>query len=905
MKGSPQSRRRHVSLVAFYALAARIILPRRFREQCGDSLVETFSDSLNNSEAQLGFWGRVLMVGEEFLGLLVAAVREHRRGFKSSTTPHHDGPVTERGFDMSWFPRELRYSFRTLAKSPGVTLSASVALALGIAATTTMFSVSHGLLRDLPVDEPDRLVHLGIAPLSAGDDNYLRVSVHELTDWRTQQSSLERLAAFASTSFNLSAVDERPERVNGARVSADAFEALRVDPVLGRHFRADEELPGAEPVVILGCNLWGNRYGFDRDVLGRTVRVDGVQRTVIGVMPEGFHFPEVESLWIPLELDQTAVDRGDGRYINAFGRLAEDVTLEQAQAEYSALFRRLEIAYPDVYDEMQARAIPFKERVVELEAVLIMNLMLVVVSFVLIVACANVANLLLARAASRSREVAVRTALGASRARVMAQMLVESLIISCFGGFLGIALAYVGVAAFNAPVAPLIPFYWMDVRVDGTVLMFSFLLVLGSSVVAGTAPALKATGVNVNGVLKDQALGVAGLRLGHLSRVLVVGQVALSCGLLTVSGLMVKGTYLHQHGELAFATTDVLTARVTLLAADYPDESDRDGFYRELVSRLEDQPRVVGAAVVSHLPGVERGYWHIQKAGTDYEDYSELPTTSTATISPGFFRTLDVELVEGREFSVGDDANNQPVVVVNQSFADRFFPGESPLGRQIKMIASFTERDWMTIVGIAPDLGMNRQLAVNADGLYVPFSQQTRRGMSLLVRTQGDPLESVANVREVVASLDPHLPIYRVNSLAQTISNETVPERAFSVLFVCCGAAALMLAVVGLYGVMAFTVRRRTKEIGIRMALGARTKRILWLGLRGGLVQLAIGLIAGAGIAALIAPPLADMLFGTSPWDLQVYVPIALILCCSGVVASIVPAAWATRVDPMETLRCE
>ena len=283
----------------------------------------------------------------------------------------------------------------------------------------------------------------------------------------------------------------------------------------------------------------------------------------------------------------------------------------------------------------------------------------------------------------------------------------------------------------------------------------------------------------------------------------------------------------------------------------------------------------------------------------------ELPTTSTATISPGFFRTLDVELVEGREFDVGDDANNQPVVVVNQSFADRFFPGESPLGRQIKMIASFTERDWMTIVGIAPDLGMNRQLAVNADGLYVPFSQETRRGMSLLVRTQGDPLESVADVREVVASLDPHLPIYRVNSLAQSISNETIPERAFSVLFVCCGAAALMLAVVGLYGVMAFTVRRRTKEIGIRMALGARTKRILWLGLRGGLVQLAIGLIAGAGIAALIAPPLADMLFGTSPWDLQVYVPIALILCGSGVVASIVPAAWATRVDPMETLRCE
>jgi predicted permease len=893
-------------LVRCYELAAQVMLPRRFREDCGDSLVATFSDVLRDSHARGGVFRRVALCGQELLGLVVAAIKERTRALREPRpTRSSPGRAPSRRFDITWLPRDFRYSVRALAKTPGVACSAALALALGIGATTTMFSVSHGLLRDLPFDESGRLVYLGIEPVTHTDNNDFRVSAHEIAEWRDHQSTLEGLAGYTITSFNLSGLDQAPERVDGARVTANAFDALRVHPVLGRGFRSDEERPGAEPVVILGYNVWENRYGLDPDVLGRSVRVDGVLRTVVGVMPEGFHFPEAQSLWIPLELDLTSMQRGEAMNIHVFGRLAGDNSLESVRVEHEALFRRLELAYPGVYDDMRSRAIPLKEHFVELQAVIIMNAMVAVVSFVLIIACANVANLLLARAASRSREVAVCTALGASRTRIVGQMLLESLVISIVGGVLGIVLAHIGVRAFSAAVSPEIPYYWMDMRVDGTVLLFTLSLVLLSSVIAGTAPALKATGVNVNAVLKDRALGVAGLRLGRLSSALVVGQVALSCGLLTMAGLMVKGVALNTASELSFATTDVLTARVTLLSADYPEAGDRDRFFRELVSNLEGRPGVAAAAVTSHLPGLDRSDWSLQMEGVVYEDDRELPRTRVAVVSPEFFSTLDVRLIEGRGFNPNDNVDGQRVTIVNQRFAERFFPGESPLGRRIRPIPYGGEGDWMTIVGVAPSLAMNRRLTTDADGIYVPHSQRVQRSMNLVVRAFGDPMELVPAIREAVASLDPHLPIYDVNSLAEKISIKTAPEGAFTILFICSGAAALLLAVVGLYGVMAFTVRRRTKEIGIRLALGARTKRILWLSFRGGFAQLMLGLVAGACLAAPIAVSMSQALFDTSPWDWKIYTAIALTLCFSGIAASLVPALRATQVDPMETLRYE
>jgi putative ABC transport system permease protein len=368
---------------------------------------------------------------------------------------------------------------------------------------------------------------------------------------------------------------------------------------------------------------------------------------------------------------------------------------------------------------------------------------------------------------------------------------------------------------------------------------------------------------------------------------------------------MVRGALLHTETDLSFATTNILTSRITLLAADYPEESDRDRFFRDLISRVEAVPGVTKAAIASHLPGVNRWVWHVQMEGVDYDDYRRLPTTSAAAISPEYFETLDVGLLEGRGFTSGDNVDGRPVTIVNRSFAERFFPGESPLGRQIKIVGSISEGDWMTIVGVAPDLGMNRRIVRDADGIYIPYSQQLRSSMGLMLHAHGDPMALVPDVRRVVWSLDPNLPIYDISSLAESISNETIPERLFSVLFICCGAAALALAVVGLYGVMAFMTRRRTKEIGIRMALGAREKRILWLSLRGALAQVLIGLFAGVCLSLVIAPALRDMFDEVSPWDWQIYLTVTLALCFSGMVASLVPALRATRVDPMATLRCE
>ena len=806
---------------------------------------------------------------------------------------------------MEQFLRDVRYGCRMFVKNPGVTLSAVIAFALGIGSTTTMFSITHGLLRDMPFDEPERLVYLSIDQLAGSRFDEHLLSVHEITEWRELQSTLVGLGGFRDADFNLSGTEGRPERVNGARVTANAFDILRENPILGRKFLAEEELPGAEPVVLLGHSIWATRYDADPDILGQTVRLNGVSRTVVGVMPEGFRFPYEEDIWIPIELDQTAVVRGEGRNIYGLGRLRDGASLEEARVEFAGLARRLELAYPDIYDGISMRVINYKEHIVDSEAVIIMNVMLGVVSFVLLIACANVANLLLARAASRSREIAVRTALGASRARVIGQLLAEALAVSTVGGIVGLGLTYVGVTMFNNALTGQIPFFWMVVSIDPAVLIFAFLLVLAASVFAGTAPALKATGVNVNEVLKDETRGVAGLRLGRISRFLVVGEVALSCGLLTVSALMVKGVMLQASSGYSFATDNVLAGQVTLQPEEYPETSHREAYYRELVANVEGRPGVSGAAVSSGFPGLRAYRWRVQVEGTEDAEMQNLPFTRWATVSPEFFQTLGANIIEGRGFTWSDNVESQPVAIVNQRFANRFFPNESPLGRQIRVGLADEMEEWRTIVGVAPDLAMNGGDEEYSDGFYVPVAQRVRRGMVLIVSGPGDPLTLAPLVREVAAGIDPHTPIYQLNSLERTIALEDAPERVFGVLFLVFGLAALLLATVGLYGVMAFSIRRRTREIGIRVALGAVSKRILWLTLKGGLAQLFVGLVIGVCLAAVLAPAMSDMLFAAEPWDWTIYVVVVLCLSATGVAASVIPAARATRVNPMDTLRYE
>ncbi|UCC83948.1 MAG: ABC transporter permease [Gemmatimonadota bacterium] len=798
--------------------------------------------------------------------------------------------------------RELRNGFRLLARAPGLAIFAAVAIALGIGSTTTMFSISHGMLRDLPFQEPDRLVYVfrDQVPRNRFD---IWLNTHEFQNWRDAQTTLEGLAGFVERNMDLAGAEGRPLRVEAAAVTANTFQTLRVQPALGRGFLPQDERPGAEPIVVLGHRLWRDRYGGDPAIAGRTVRVNGQQRTVVGVMPEGLQFPYRQALWIPLELDPSAEPSGN-RQIRAFGRLRDDVQLDATRAEFAALARRLELAYPESYEGTGASVASYKEHIVEKRDALLMNIMVAVVASVLLVACANVANLLLARAAARNRDVAIRAALGASRNALITQHLAEAFAIAALGGALGIGLAQLGVTLVNRALADQLPFFWMWVEIDPTVLGFCFALILAATILAGLGPAIKATGVQMNEVLKDASRS-SSLRLGRFSRTLVVAEVALSCGLLTVAGLMVKGVLIQTASELDFATEDVLTARAELRSEDYPDRLDIERFYGELLDRLESRPEVLSAAIVTRPPGVSNYVRPFQTEEQSQDRDRDLPWAAFAVISDDFFRALDVRLLAGRSFSTIDHAESEPVAIINQRFARLYFPGQDPLGRRLKLGGLDSESPWRTIVGVAPDLAMERRRERGSEGIYLPFSQSTRRTMSVLLRTAGDPLALVPTVRDEVAAIDPNLPIYQVDSLGRLINEDTMPERTVAVLFVVFGLAGLVLATVGLYGVMAFLVRRRTREIGIRMALGADAGRILWLTARNGLVQLVLGLAIGVALAALLAPAMREVLYDANPWDWRIYTLIALVLTATGVAASLAPALRAARVDPMETLRYE
>jgi predicted permease len=798
--------------------------------------------------------------------------------------------------------RDLRYGFRLLARAPGLAIFAAVAIALGIGSTTTMFSISHGLLRDLPFHEPDRLICVFRDHVARNRLN-ISLNAHEFQNWRDAQTTLEGLAGFADYDMDLAGAEGRPQRVAAAAVTANSFRTLRVQPVLGRGFLPEDERPGAEPTVMLGHQLWQERYGGDLAIVGGTVRVNGQQRIVVGVMPEDFKFPYEQELWIPLELDPSSQPSGS-RHIRAFGRLRENVPLETARADFAALTRRFELAYPASYGEITTRVVFYREDIVEPRDALLMNILVAVVAFVLLVACANVANLLLVHAASRDREVAIRAALGASRSSLITHTLAEALAIAALGGALGIGLAQLGVTLVNRAVADHITNFWQWIAVDRIVLLFSLALILATTILAGLGPALKATGVDMIEVLKNASRG-SSLRLSRLSRTLVVSEVALSCGLLTLAGLMVKGVLIQTASKLEFATEDVFTARIQLRSEDYPARLDIDRFYGELLGRLGSRPEVRSAAVVTRPPGVSNYMRPFQTEGQSHDRDRDLPWAAFAVISDDFFRALDVELLAGRSFSAIDHAESEPVAIINQRFARLYFPGQDPLGQRIKSGPLDSENSWRTIVGVAPNVAMERRRERGSEGIYLPFSQSTRRTMSVLLRAAGDPPALAPLVRDEVASIDPNLPIYQVNSLDRLIYRDTVPERTVAGLFVVFGLAGLVLATVGLYGVVAFLVRRRTREIGIRMALGADARRILWLTARSGLIQLALGLAIGVALAALLAPAIREVLWEANPWDWKVYMLIALVLTTTGLAASVVPARRAARVDPMETLRYE
>ena len=818
---------------------------------------------------------------------------------------------------MDFLRHDLRYAARLLRRNPALTLIAGIALTLGIGLTTTIFSLVYGvILRGLPFEEPQEIMHLSRSNLKR-DVKRMEVTIHDFHDWRAQQRAFGDLAAFYTTTVNVSGT-EKPERFSGGYMSANAFRVLRVRPVLGRTFRDGEDRPGAEPVIVLGYSVWRDRFGADPNIVGRMIRANGEPVTVIGVMPDRFAFPFMQQVWLPLRLDPVAIPRGEGQTMHVFGRLRPGVSIGEAAAQLSAIARRLELEHPATNEGIGAVVGPFVKEVLVDEGVEILYVMLGAVFLVLLVACANVANLLLSRGAARSKEVAIRTALGASRFRVAAQFLSEALALAVVGGVLGTGVAWVGVRLLDdAMTREGIPFF-VDIRLDGVALLFVLATTLVATLAAGLLPALQASRAGVGEVLKDDARGSSSFRLGRVSKAIVVLEIALSCGLLVGAGLMIKSVTKLRTVDFGFEMTSVFTARIGLPEGKYADSASQLRFYEELQSRLAALPGVEAASLGSALPAaasLRRD--RLALDGRAYATERDYPLTGAGVVAPGYFAAFGVAPRRGRDFSSGDREGTLPVAIVNESFARRFFPDRDPVGQRIRMGGPGTKEPWRTIVGVAPDLYVSGPDNNEPDGIYIPMAQSPQRFLSVALRTgcphapRGhpaggcDPMALTATVRETVTAIDADLPIYNVKSLPEAIHDQTWFYDVFGVVFMIFGFVALFLASVGLYGVMAFSVSRRTREVGIRMALGAQGRDVLGLILRQGFIQIAVGLFLGLSLAAGLSRLLALLLFQVDPRDPSVFGGVILTLFLTGVAACLIPARRATRVDPMVALRSE
>jgi putative ABC transport system permease protein len=802
---------------------------------------------------------------------------------------------------------DLLLGVRSLRKEPASAVITSFTLALGIGLCTVAFSLLYGVFfRGLDVPEANRLTLIGRTNPSRQVD-WSWIPLHDYYDFKEQQASFETLARLTTGTVNLAGT-EGPERFDGAFVSANLFDALRVRPILGSAFRPGDDAPGAPLTVVLGYRLWSTRYRSDKDIAGKSVIVNGEAATILGVMPKGFLFPQRQDLWVAARDNRAATpDRSRDDRVQVFGRLKDGVALDQAELDLARITERLGKAYPASHAGFVPKFRSFVEDDTGPELIAVFGAMQVATIFVLLIAIANVANLLMARATLRTREAAVRSALGASRFRVVLPFFAETLVLAVVGAALGTAIAYAGITLFDGATQGVGKPYYMQFALDLPVLLFVLGATLLTALLAGAAPAFYVLKTDVNATLKDEARG-SGVLGGRLTRVLVAAEIALSCALLIGAGLEVRSIVKLRNFQYPFATERIFTARVGLFETEFPDTAARRSFFRALEQKLAALPGVRSAALTTDLP-LSSDRQAIAIAGESYAKDTDYPEARAASITPGFFTTFGVRVLRGRDFTPADVDGSQRVVIVNQSFADKFFPKREVLGQRF---AEHERRDtlatWLTIVGVVPDqrmqgFGTQQQ---NPWGYYRPLAQRDQRFVNLAIRTAGnDPLALTRSVREAVRGISPNLPIYNVDTMRGVIHQEGWFYIVFGTLFIVFGAAAFFMATVGLYGVLSFSVSRRIKEMGIRMALGASARDVIRLVLRQGGVQLGFGLGIGLLLALGLTRVIGILMFEVNPQDPPVFAVVLLSIAGVGLLASLVPARRATRTHPTVALRSE
>jgi putative ABC transport system permease protein len=804
--------------------------------------------------------------------------------------------------------RDVRYGLRTLARTPGLTAAMVFVLALGIAASTAVFSVVNAvLLRPLPYDASDRIVvmlHRDRNPVAPA--NYL--------DWRRAAKSFERMGAAEVWGPNLTG-DDNPERVRGIRVTADILPMLGVAPALGRSLLEGEDRAGSDHVLLLGHELWQSRYAGDPGVVGRAITLDGEAYTVVGVMPPGFAFPHFwaqgSQIWAPLSLEERAANRG-GSSLRVFGRLSPGVTVDQARAEMAAITARLETEFPGTNRDLTVRSL-IDVVVGDVRPALLV--LLGAVGFVLLVTCANVAHMLLARAATRRKEIALRAALGASRTRILRQLLTESLILALTGGAAGLLLARGGIRALVALAPPGLP-RLETVALDGSVLAFALAVSLATGLAFGIVPALQATRRDLGDSLREGERGsTGGGGRGGLRSALVASETALALVLLVGAGLMIRSFVALQAVDPGFDRRNVLSLVVSVAGTASAEPSRRSAFFEDVVRDAAALPGVTSASAINHLPlAGDIWGWPFRVEGRPAPKEGEEEFATYRVVLPGYFRTMGIPLRRGRDVSDQDRAGAPGVVVVNEALAARHWPGEDPIGKRLALADREPAPTWLTVVGVVKDTVRGRWGAPPEDELFLPYPQVKKyvedpsshfAYLTLVVRTVGDPAALAPALRSAVWARERNAPISEVRVLEEVVEEATARPRFYVVLLGAFAGVALALAAIGIYAVITFAVARRTNEIGIRMALGAEPGDVVRLVVGHGLLVGLAGALAGLLGAFALTRLMSTMLYGVGSHDPLTFASVVAVLAAAALLASYLPARRATRIDPLRALRYE
>ena len=806
---------------------------------------------------------------------------------------------------------DIRYGVRMLVKHRLTTIVCVVALALGIGANTAMFSVAEAfLLHPVPFDNSDRIVALvDSRPGQNVDMNSVAPATY--FEWQNQAHSFEQMGAYNWDSINLTG-DREPEKVQGFAVGSNLFDLLGVRPKLGRTFLPEEEQPGKDQEIILSYGLWERRYASDPNILGKKLKVDGKTFEIIGVMGKGFDYPKPAEAWVPLSFDVKSRAARDARSLWVLARLKPDVSIAHAAAEMHTITARQAEAFPDTYKGWNLRVMTIGDFYTGDLTRQYTFLLLGAVGFVLLIACADVANVQFARVTGRQKELAVRTAMGASRNRVIRQLLTESVLLSLAGAALGLVFAMWWVYLIVNHMPPEVARFiagWNTISLDTNAFLFTLAIAIASGILSGIAPSWLHSQTNISETLKESGRGAStGPSRHRLRSVLVVAEIALALILLVGSGLLVKGfralIVVHEN----YRPESVLTLSLDLPEQQYQNKTGRAAFQEQVLQRLAAIPHVQSVALATHVPYANGGGADMRPftiEGRAPEARGEAISSIVETISPDYFRLMNIALREGRELKDSDAGTTLPVADIGRSLATRYFPGENPIGKKIKVGKNDANSPWMTIVGIVDDVHYSWINKQELPAIYRTYLQAPQYYTSLVLRTEGDPKSFIPAVRTEIAAVDPDLPLFDVLPFDKVITNSIVGIAYVAAMMAILGLIALVLASLGIYGVMSYSVGERTHEIGVRMAMGASSKDVQRLILGNGMFLTVVGMAIGLPLALGLAYALSSLLFGVKVADPFAFLGLPLLLAAVATVACYLPARRAVRLDPITALRYE